>query len=342
MLTGVLPLVPSISYNYTLKIQSDLNMKIYTLLHGLYPRSENLITATRALDRKRIGKQDFEEIVISDRKQLADLVSRLRIDFPNDGMFKHQDLFRPLIKNSSHQVLTRFFNTNTFYRQPLGDSRITFNRNDFEDFFLCSKKSLSYSATLPSPLTFARLSNGRSLKSLQNLLVQAVKQLDKKGFKMFVFHEPYLTCSLKNSRSPESLKTMLDYLKLNFDLLRMATNSRLALITYFGNAAKVLKKIAQLSVDIIGFDCYETYLEDLKNVDFKDKGVFLGVIDAGNSLIEEQTEIIAFVKKFVRKFKPKEIFLGNNYSLEFVPQKIANKKLTVLAKVAKKLQKIYE
>ena len=122
---------------------------------GIYPRSEALVQATRDLERGRTspkavaeqGERDFQELVSVQRA--ADL------SFLSDGMLGWQDLFRPLAEAAEGldaRPLTRFLDTNTFYRGVLvdGEPRL---RNPLPPPDLPDREWIG---TLPSPLAFAR------------------------------------------------------------------------------------------------------------------------------------------------------------------------------------------
>src|ERR671931_2822078 len=74
---------------------------------GIYPRSEALVQATRDVDR------DLAELVSAQQAAGVDLLA--------DGMLRWQDHFRPLLEAADGLetgALTRFLDTNTFYRAP--------------------------------------------------------------------------------------------------------------------------------------------------------------------------------------------------------------------------------
>src|SRR5919197_6282552 len=83
---------------------------------GIYPRSEALVQATREVDR------DLAELVSAQQAAGVDLLA--------DGMLRWQDHFRPLLEAADGLetgALTRFLDTNTFYRAPraTGEPRLS-------------------------------------------------------------------------------------------------------------------------------------------------------------------------------------------------------------------------
>src|SRR6266480_7852847 len=88
---------------------------------GIYPRSERLVQATRDLDRARTSQEAVDEQVERDLAELVSVQQQAGLDLLTDGMLRSQDIFRPLLEASEGLetgALTRFLDTNTFYRAP--------------------------------------------------------------------------------------------------------------------------------------------------------------------------------------------------------------------------------
>src|SRR5205823_4998605 len=92
---------------------------------GIYPRSEALVQATRDLDRGRTSQKAVEEQVERDLAELVSVQQAAGLDLLADGMLRWQDHFRPLLEAAEGLetgALTRFLDTNTFYRAPQASS----------------------------------------------------------------------------------------------------------------------------------------------------------------------------------------------------------------------------
>src|SRR6188474_1340583 len=88
---------------------------------GIYPRSEALVQATRDLDRGRTTQEAVDEQIARDRDELLSVQQQAGLDLLSDGMLTWQDLFRPILDAADGLepgALTRFLDTNTFYRAP--------------------------------------------------------------------------------------------------------------------------------------------------------------------------------------------------------------------------------
>ena len=67
---------------------------------GIYPRSEQLVQATRDLDRGRTSQEAVDEQVVRDLAELVSVQQQAGLDLLTDGMLRWQDLFRPLLEAS--------------------------------------------------------------------------------------------------------------------------------------------------------------------------------------------------------------------------------------------------
>ena len=65
---------------------------------GIYPRSEELVQATRDLDRGRTTQEAVDAQVDRDLEQLVAVQQDAGLDLLSDGMLRWQDLFRPLVE----------------------------------------------------------------------------------------------------------------------------------------------------------------------------------------------------------------------------------------------------
>src|SRR5919107_6084058 len=88
---------------------------------GIYARSEELVQATRDLDRGRTTKEAVEEQREADMRSFLDAQREARLDYLSDGLLNWQDVFRPFgeaARGLAAGPLTRLLNTNTFFRAP--------------------------------------------------------------------------------------------------------------------------------------------------------------------------------------------------------------------------------
>ena len=132
---------------------------------GIYPRSEQLVQATRDLDRGRTPQQAVDERVEGDLAELVSVQQQAGLDLLTDGMLRWQDLFRPLLEASEGLetgALTRFLDTNTFYRAPHATTAAPKLAGSLDERYVAPLPGPRL-VTLPSPFALAALGGGPRL-----------------------------------------------------------------------------------------------------------------------------------------------------------------------------------
>jgi 5-methyltetrahydropteroyltriglutamate--homocysteine methyltransferase len=284
---------------------------------GIYPRSEALVQATRDLDRGRTSESAVAEQLESDFRELVSVQEQAGLDLLSDGMLGWQDLFRPLAEAAEGleaRPLTRFLDTNTFYRAVLvdGEPRL---RKPLPPPDLPAGR---WVGTLPSPYAFARAADGRvSARALAaNVLAPQIEAWSEAGCALVILAEPFLA---REGEAQEALAPLTD----------LPDSVPLALQLVFGDASRLLDELAEAPIAAVGVDFYLTPADALPE-DYP-KEVLAGVVDARSSALEDPDVITRFVEELVPR-RPSGISLVPNGDLQFVSEKIAREKLVRLGR----------
>jgi 5-methyltetrahydropteroyltriglutamate--homocysteine methyltransferase len=290
---------------------------------GLYPRSEALVQATRDLDRGRTTEAAVAEQAERDFHELIAVQEAAALDLLSDGMLRWQDLFRPLAEASDGieaRPLTRFLDTNTFYRALLveGEARL---RSPLPPPDLRSGRWL---ATLPSPYAFSRAADGRaSAQALAaNVLAPQIEAWSEAGCALVVLSEPFLARAGDVAEAVAALS-------------ELPTDVPLALQLVFGDASAILDGLADAPVAAVGVDFYLTPIAAVPEE--YPRELLAGVVDARSSALEEPAEIASFVEQLADR-SPAGISLVPNGDLQFVSETIAREKLVRLGRARVALQ----
>jgi 5-methyltetrahydropteroyltriglutamate--homocysteine methyltransferase len=282
---------------------------------GIHPRSEALVQATRDLDRGRTTPEAVDERVERDLAELVSAQQAAGLDLLADGMLRWQDHFRPLLEAADGLetgALTRFLDTNTFYRAPKATSAEPRLTAPPDERYVAQLPG-SRLVTLPSPFALAH-GTGIPPKVMAEGVVKPV--IDALDAELVVLAEPFF--AREEGAKLEDLAEALEAL---------AGGPKLALWLEFGDAKTALEQgAADLPVDAIGIDFYSTHLEDFPKS--FDKLLLAGVIDARSSVPEEPREIAAFVERL----EAERIALVPNGDLQYVSQPVAQEKLARLGK----------
>jgi 5-methyltetrahydropteroyltriglutamate--homocysteine methyltransferase len=297
---------------------------VHSFCPGIYARSEELVQATRDLDRGRTTREAVDEAFERDLRELVRVQEEAGLEPLADGMLRWQDLWRPLAEVSDGleaRPLIRFLDTNTFYRALLveGEPRLRdpLPATDLGD--------APWLATLPSPFSFSRAAGGAAAAETlaRNVLAPQIDAYAEAGCALVVLDEPFLAAE------PDRVAELEDALAL------LPRSLPLHLRLPFADAGALLPHLAELPVDGVGVDFYSTSLADVP-ADFP-KTVLAGVVDARSSALEEPDEIRRFVDA-LRERRPADVALVPNGDLQFVPEAIARRKLSALGRAAATLR----
>jgi methionine synthase II (cobalamin-independent) len=180
-------------------------------LGGIAARSERYMRDHWSAAKGFIGPA---ELLASARREEADHVALQQeagLDLLAPALVRWEDLFRPLLRDGSGATagqLTRYFETNTFFRQPLvkGSLDPAPPASWFEAFGLPAGKP--WVLTLPSPYDFAvRAKDERKGSSVRQLAVEAgealrpvVESAVKRGAALVRFHDPSIAYGRSHGR----------------------------------------------------------------------------------------------------------------------------------------------
>lgn len=311
---------------------------ISAYLHGIYPRSEALVAATRDLDRGRTTPEAVSDLYDRDLRELVAVQEEAGLDLFSDGLLRWHDLFRPLVEASSGLkggALVRWFDNNTFFRSPeergdvsLGELATTFDTTSFVPE--------PRVATLPSPLVFSRVSvpsgdpNDLMRELARSVLRPAAERLVARGHRVVQFQEPWLVFhGIEDAdwkHFEESVAAVTDGL-----------GATTVLHTYFGDAAPWVDRLRDLPVDAVGVDFFETDVRSLGS-GWGSKGLLVGALNGRRSNLESVEDIRRLVRMAAEIAGPREVFVSTISDLELLPRDLAAEKVRRLGEAAARLR----
>jgi 5-methyltetrahydropteroyltriglutamate--homocysteine methyltransferase len=317
-------------------------MIVRTGLTGPFPRPEPLIAATRDLDRGRVGADVVEEAFRSTEAEVVALEERLGFDSLTAGYLRWQDLFRPFAETwegLSVGPLTRWLETNTFFRQPIllaPPSRAPGALAARLPPPIRSRPS-SGRILLPGPYTFAEVSDNRSgeadqaiIHRLGRALADEVRELSGLGFGTFLFSDPLLAVRTPTGPAAEAVVA-------GYQAIRSALGPATSIVwTYGADAIGAFPLLDRLPVSAVGIDLSETDVERLPPGPGS-IGIGLGVVDPRTTLGEDPVEVARVVRIAYDRRRPSVVWLGPGGPLDLLPWEPASRKLHVLAAVRQAL-----
>jgi methionine synthase II (cobalamin-independent) len=296
---------------------------------GIYPRSEELIEATRK------NTENLDSLFQSETEEYISAQKNATLSFVSDPLLKWDDIFRPFsnLSEVTPTALNRIYEMNTFYRV------LSFDGFAFTDGGNTIKSNLDSSlpknktVAIPEPFTFAELHTSNELKRKEDFVINLAKMLRveinslvESGFEVIQLLAPSIAYNKE-----VDFGVVSDALKIITDGLKAKT----ILHTYFGDVSTKIESLLDLPVSGLGFDITTTPASSIEKHSFSDKLLTIGVINSFNTAIEKPQECIKLVDEINAQTKPKESYVSNNFDLEYVPKEFAMNKISVLGEIAR-------
>ena len=215
---------------------------------GIYPRSEELIEATRK------NTENLDSLSQKETEEYISAQKNANLGFVSDPLLKWDDIFRPFSNLTSVNLssLNRIYEMNTFYRI------LSFDGLDFTDGGKIIQSNLDSSlpknrtVAIPEPFTFAQLHTSKEFKSkedftinLAKILRAEVNSLVESGFEVIQLLAPSIAYNKE-----VDFGVISDALKIITDGLKAKT----ILHTYFGDVSTKIESLLDLPVSGLGFD----------------------------------------------------------------------------------------
>ncbi|MGI0080396.1 MAG: hypothetical protein ACRECH_12320, partial [Nitrososphaerales archaeon] len=184
-----------------------MTFRVQASLTGIHSRSENAVKVSRDFDRGRTTDGALKASFERDAKSLVAIQRASGFSSLSDGQLKWQDFIRPFAETLSGlrrgADLSRWFDTNSFYKKPFVVGKIGIRDASFitENFaenkvFANSKKR---KISLPGPYTLASLVDNGTCTSKEELvegfaliLKKVIANLATHGYSCVQINEPAL------------------------------------------------------------------------------------------------------------------------------------------------------
>ena len=297
---------------------------------GIYPRSEELIEATRK------NTENLNSLFQKETEEYITAQKNANLGFVSDPLLKWDDIFRPFsnLETVTPTALNRIYEMNTFYRVLSFDgSKFTDNGNLVQSNLDLSLLPKNRTAAIPEPFTFAELHTSNEFKRKEDFTINLAKMLRaeidslvESGFEVIQLLAPSIAYNKE-----VDFGLVSDSLKIITDGL----NAKTILHTYFGDVSTKIESLLDLPVSGLGFDITTTPASSIEKYSFSDKILTIGIINSFNTAIEKPQECIKQIDEINAKTKPKESYVSNNFDLEYVPKEFAMNKISVLGEIAR-------
>jgi 5-methyltetrahydropteroyltriglutamate--homocysteine methyltransferase len=321
-------------------------MKLILASAGSYPRIGD--TPDKQVLRKTIsqwekGEKSAEDLAAAQEQMTRWAISEqveAGLELVTDGLIRWYDPLSHIagkLQGIKINGLLRFFDTNSYYRQPVVNDIITRKQSILvEDYrFARSVSSKPVKPVITGPYTLARLSiveNGR-YKSFERLvedytiaIAEEIRALVSAGADIVQVDEPAI---LKNKEHRDIFAASLR------QLINAKGSAKLALYTYFGDVAWLFGFLQELPLDILGIDfTYNRALIPMIAREGSIKPLGLGLIDGRNTKMDDEKETSRDLDVLLPAIKGEFSYLNPSCGLEYLPRDRALMKLKNMARIA--------
>ena len=320
-----------------------------TTVVGNYPkigpgtRAPSLRAAISRRQAGRIIQQELHQVEANVTKEVLEDQARAGVDIVTDGQIRWYDpqtFFASRIEGFDINGLIRYFDTNTYYRQPVAQQRLKWKGPmsvaDYQ--FAAANSEKPVKAVVIGPYTLAKLSRWPCYSQVRDVVLdladimnREARALAEAGAPLVQFDEPAIL------RSKDDFPLFKEAMSCLVDGVTVKT----ALYAYFGDISGIASEFLALPFDVIGLDFVMGAANlDLLNGFPDDKELGLGVIDARNTKLESVDEIVAQITRVGGSVSPDRIQVSPSCGLEFLPRANAYDKLVRMVEGVAKAREV--
>lgn len=301
------------------------------------PGGQQLRQALHRHDRGEIDAVTLAAVYDAVTHRVIGEIEAAGIDVINDGQIRWDDIcarFAIAWGGVSRGPLERFYDNNTYFRQPVIEAAITTDGSALVSdlTFARGVATRELKAAVCGPITFATLAQDRHYRSFEDRVLAIadaiaveVTRLGAAGAALVDVEDPGLVAA------PQHIEVAREaYVRI------AAAGVPLAVQTSFFPADPILESLASFPVTQIGIDVRSRETTALRRLDaFGGKTVVLGVIDARNTRLETAGELSALVAVATRLVPEDRLWLAPTTGLEYLPHDVARRKLSALVAAAR-------
>ncbi|MEM0155200.1 MAG: hypothetical protein QW597_01170 [Thermoplasmataceae archaeon] len=301
-------------------------MEIETLVYGIYPKTEKLRKIISKYERNQISASDLSLEFVAEKKEIIARFASIGISHFSDPIVNWYDLFRPLaliFEGIDLGPLTRYRETNTFYRIPI-ISDIGRRNIQYETLFegrenpptelFSPQTSGRHLAIFPGAHSFYSMSevkDGITEKEFSDYLSEMYGSILKKyGYSSVLIYDPL--------QYGDSNLSYLNPLLEKYSIYAVSSG-RISKQHFSGTS----RKFASVIVDPV-HDNYAVASEVSELPGLK-------VIDARNTLIETNRIVANTISDSVGNGRIEKIVIANNESFDFLPRQVADRKVSFMS-----------
>jgi 5-methyltetrahydropteroyltriglutamate--homocysteine methyltransferase len=321
-------------------------MKIKPAIHSSFPRigeqpdEQKLRRAIAAFEERKITEEELIKVENQVVDDVLGVQQKAGLELVSDGLIRWYDPASHLaksLKGFEINGLLRFFDTNTYYRQPVVSGDISAGNDDLstEISYATGKADKPVKGILLGPLTMTAMSLNNSQLKFTDLAIQLGEILGHEaaamassGAEYIQIEEPWLV------RNPEYFDLFRDSFGRFLD---NKGKSNIILALYFGDAGKIFERLGSLPIEMMAIDfTYSPGLLERISSEGSPMPLSFGILDGRNTRLESASQIAKSLESVLKKVSG-ECHLTTSCGLEYLPRSYAIRKLQLTSETAKLL-----
>jgi len=307
------------------------------------PRPARLRAAIARFERGEIDEDELRRVEYEVTIEVIEEQVEAGIDIVSNGQIRWEDdqtYFARRMDGFSIDGLIRYFDTNTYYRQPVVTGAVQWRQPiTAEDYrFAAAHSPRPVKALVTGPYTLAALSANEHYGSLSDLVLALAQELRQEVLALEKAGAPIIQVS-----EPAILKHKEHFPLFSQALQRMmqGVTAEAHLYTWFGDIGGLFPHILELPFSAIGLD----FVKGPANYDIITTAPFtkklgLGIIDARNTKLETVDQILDRIRR-VRDVVPVDsLYVNPTSGLEYLPREAAQAKLARMVEGVRQAQEV--
>ena len=307
------------------------------------PGEPKLRRAIAKFERGEIDRGELERVEGEVTKDVLAEQVKAGLDLLTDGQIRWEDgqtYFARKLSGFSIDGLIRYFDTNTYYRQPVVKGKVKWKGPiGLKDYRFAQKEGeRPVKPVITGPYTLARLSQNRGYHSFEELVMDLASALNREALSLQEADPAWIQFD-----EPAILKHKEDFplFERAMEILTSGLRVKTSLYTWFGDIEGLSPRFFQLPFDLFGLDLVRGQ-RSLKLIDEvpKGKGLGLGIVDARNTKLESERELVELSERVSQIVPPERLHINPSCGLEYLPRERTYQKLVLMAQAVRQAEEV--
>ena len=303
----------------------------------------NLRRTISQMDTGAATQEQLEQVVRDVTSGVIQEQIDAGIDLLTDGQIAWEDGQTPFargLKGFEINGLTRYFDTNTYYRQPIAREKVEWTGPISVHWykFASEQSSRPVKAVITGPYSLASLSQLGCYEDLDSLVMDLAHALNQEALALQEAGAPFIQF---NEPCILAAKQDIELVERASQVLTNALTTKTGICTFFKDITGIERQFCGLPFQVFGLD----FVMGSKNYDVLQhipdgRELAAGIMDARNTKMETVDQLVDDVRRISQHVSLDRLYISPSAGMEFLPRVTAKEKLVRLVEGAKQAQEV--